>query len=1774
MAEIIYSFPATREQQDKADGQKRPEATYRIEIHSRGGEPTEIHSINTADKDKYYQFVYDDNTSWMADGDTLQELFGEVPQTRGGKIETSLPLELASGAQRGVVGSIVLKLIHVFAKPAGDKLVGDIATRLENKQLSATREGLHIVKRDFTLQYYATDKKAIADDKPILLFVHGTNSNTEGAFGGLAQNRVFDEMYNLYSGNVLAYQHRTLTASPLQNTVDLVKALPDKCTLHLITHSRGGLIGDLLSKYAAGKFFGEQELALFKKEGRKQDLKSIAELESLFRDKRISVEKFVRVASPSAGTLLASDRMDHILNVFFNIAGTTSVFADVLHDLISAVLKEKSNINVLPGLEAMHPQSIFIKALNARSPGSEIDGSSLIVISGNGRLSLSFRGLLVILGKLFYRQRSDLVVNTDSMYLGVCRSGSIQYFFDEGTNVDHIHYFNNQRTLQALLNALKTAPGNTVNGYKRVPQLEIPASDRGVLGIDGGELHPATTPPSGKRPVVLLLPGIMGSNIYDEKSRMWLNYWGILKGDLSHMTDLDGKDIRARSIIKSSYNKLYLQLSKQYDVVIFPFDWRKPMKDAAAELNKKITELLKLSVQIKIIGHSMGGVLVRDFIVYHRETWEILNRRSGFRLLFLGSPLNGSHRIPAVLFGMDGIINKLSFLDMKHSKKELVSFFTSLPGILSLLPFSKGEGMDYADIELWKKMRSGMNDDAWPLPPVGAGTKERLKEFAAYRDEVLSASSGIDYTNMVYIAGQDKATPCGFSITGGRLVFNYTREGDQSVTWATGIPAKMIELEQVYYVDVTHGDLANDDKIFSGIEEILSRGSTNRLSKKRPVFRDTQKTFTINEHTDFDLSETGLERSIMGTTAVTEAVVSRNPLIVSVSHGDLAYASFPVLAGHFNGDAILQAEKAIDHNLNSMLQYKHRMGGYPGPIGTYEVIYKRDPFFEGAIIVGLGEPEKLTAYMLSKSVAIGAANYLIGMPSGNTGYKTVGISALLIGTGYGNLSIENSIKAVIEGVNNANSTVAALDCGYPQITNIEFIEQCETNTISALFALKNIECCDNETYNIKMETARIRKLFGCRKTLPVQNSEEWWNRLAIRTEPIYRNGKNPATDEGGTYQGKKLIFSASTGDARDEVSELHSNTAITDSFLKEISVGGQWSDAVAKSLFELLIPNAFKNQLKRKGHITWILDKDSASYPWELLQDSSVKARPLCIDAGMIRQLSTRDFTPKIEGIISEKALIIADPELGGFLPQLEQAREEGEVVKRQMDMKGWANLSLIGSDYSDIVKVLYTDSYKIVHIAGHGIYDPENTFSSGIVLGNNIFLTPADIQQLPVVPELVFVNCCHLGAVSSVDDKFVRDRYRLAANIGTELIEMGVRAVVVAGWQVADDAAREFAEIFYENLFAGETFGVAVRKARSRIYDPKKPNDNTWGAYQCYGDPYYKLSNRTADPIKNKNYIIEEQVYIDLFNLLNQLDVRYTKKQKVLDKLARITADRKRAGLSSARIDETEAMIYYELAMYDAADMKFRELKGWDDAAFSVNALHKFFSNCTYKAFKEYLDDNANRASAEKQIRDVLKHLQNLQDINATAERHALMGSAYKRLAYMEGTLSKKRSLIEHAIISYRDAYQKSKRIYPLNTLLIYDVILHFGKEKRTKKPDSRELEDYIAILKDTAAQPLQSALDMDYWDNTDPTGMMLALLFLDAENAAQDGPWDRLFEMGSELRRRFGSVGKKQAELYNFELMINALDMYDSSVTNSHLERLRIKVSELLERFKMQHD
>ena len=54
-------------------------------------------------------------------------------------------------------------------------------------------------------------------------------------------------------------------------------------------------------------------------------------------------------------------------------------------------------------------------------------------------------------------------------------------------------------------------------------------------------------------------------------------------------------------------------------------------------------------------------------------------------------------------------------------------------------------------------------------------------------------------------------------------------------------------------------------------------------------------------------------------------------------------------------------------------------------------------------------------------------------------------------------------------------------------------------------------------------------------------------------------------------------------------------------------------------------------------------------------------------------------------------------------------------------------------------------------------------------------------------------------------------DRAAFAATIARELIELGVRCVVAAGWAVNDRLAAVFATTFYDQLLYGQRFIDAV---------------------------------------------------------------------------------------------------------------------------------------------------------------------------------------------------------------------------------------------------------------------------------------------------------------------------------------------------------------------------
>ncbi|RYF96089.1 MAG: CHAT domain-containing protein, partial [Chitinophagaceae bacterium] len=864
------------------------------------------------------------------------------------------------------------------------------------------------------------------------------------------------------------------------------------------------------------------------------------------------------------------------------------------------------------------------------------------------------------------------------------------------------------------------------------------------------------------------------------------------------------------------------------------------------------------------------------------------------------------------------------------------------------------------------------------------------------RDFINKHNKDIDYTNAVYIAGRDKSTPSGYEFDdNNNLVFLSTAAGDQSVTWDSGIPKKMIESDTVYYADASHGALSTDPNLFTAISEILVTGSTGLLKKTRPVIRATEVIFRTPPVHDFDLSPEGIEKTILGIGGETVQEEGETPIRVSISNGDLKYAAYPLLAGHFKNDGILYAEKAIDYNMKGVLTERYRLGLYPGEIGSNEVIITGQKDFNGTVIVGLGDPGTLTAFQLTKSVEQGIAKYLLSLNGrtlpGNGRGSQVGISSLAIACSYGGLSVEKSVRAIVLGIQNANTRIRQiLKEGAKTVTHLEFVEQYQDRALNCLYVLNEIEKEEDSTLNVIFEKKRIKKLPGSRERLPLDNTEDWWTRINVKLKEYAISDMGSDRPLTGMIRG--MQFNISTGGAREEQRDLFTSRELVAALINDLSGNNQWTPALAKTIFELLVPNDFKEQLKKQSNINWIVDKDTAAYPWELLQDSTNNAKPLCINAGMVRQLATQDYRTRINAVVKNSALVVADPDLKGFIPQLQGALQEGEMVADILKENEFETTKISRGGASDIIQALFSEDYRIIHLAGHGLFNENAAEGSGMVIGNNVFLSTREICQMSAVPELVFVNCCHLGKTDGAAEELYRNRYKLAANIGTQLIENGVKVVIAAGWAVDDAAALEFTRVFYKYMFDGAEFGEAVREARRVIYD-KFRHTNTWGAYQCYGDQFYRL--RTGYRKQTvREYVIAKEAEIDLVNLLNKLEITGYSGEQMLEELNGISGAIDKAGIRNGETTEMEALIYGGLCMYPEAMSKYESLLNMENASFSFSAMEKY---CNIRP-KFYLHEFRKEGKSSRQllsnIDKVIKDLNLLINYSPTAERLNMLGS------------------------------------------------------------------------------------------------------------------------------------------------------------------------------------
>ena len=1701
------------------------------------------------------------------------------------------------GATRGFLGDVVLSAIDVITGVAKNPAVDFITSKAVERVDEQVVGGLYALAVESLPPLKGggppvARAPAAADGGPLLVFVHGTFSNTHASFAKLwSQNpQHVRTLFAKYADRVYALEHPTLGVGPITNALALAQAMPDGARLHLVTHSRGGLVAEVLARVCANPQLSAEDLAFFKGAEYSPQRDALKALVDVVRKRRISVERVVRVACPARGTLLASKRLDAYLSVFkwtLELAGIP--VAPVLVDFLGEVAQRRADPMMIPGLAAQIPDSPLIQWLHAVN--APIAGE-LRVIAGDIEGDSVVSWLKTLLADAFYWTDNDLIVQTRSMYGGAPRAAGASFVLDQGGKVSHFSYFSNPRTVEAVVNALtQDAP----SGFRVIGPLSWSGeSATGVRGRGADDGKPASD-----LPAVFVLPGILGSNLKVAGKRIWLG-WRLING-LKRLDYTYGQSdsVEPDGPIGSMYGDLAQYLAKTHEVIEFAYDWRKPIEEEAQRLaiavEAKLDARAASGTPVRLLAHSMGGVLARTMQLERPDVWQRMMGHADARLLMLGTPNGGSWAPMQVLSGDDSFGNMLVTFGAPFQDRSARALMARFPGFIQLqaalldetLALSKqATWQALADDDLkrvrdnswWHREEIQITSYSWGVPP------QQVLDRAVVLRKRLDAQVGGDLASfsdkVMLVLGQAKFTPDGYTFGDEGLVYlDAPDQGDGRVT----VSSARLPGVRTWQLDCVHGDLSNAKQAFDAYRELLDTGSTTLLRPhvENPVSRGASARVRSRPSRERVVGPPPQEpRELLA--AETQPPItpaSRGAALqVTVINGDLSFIGQPLMLGHYRSLRLSGTEFVMNRLIGGAMHDSLKVGLYPEPPGTHQIFVNsrtdpenpwQPPRPEAVIVAGLGGEGELRPADLVRTVrqaTIAWAQRMTEVKSGDDADAPAlfEIAATMIGSGGTGITVGQSAQLVAQGVREADDRLRE--------ANERAAIEHEADPKRAMHRRPRV----GHLYLVELYLDRATEAW---RSLQVQNTATP-GRYAIAN--IVRSGtgalRRPldssyrgadydfitAVTQAGPYDQATIAYTLDTKRARAEVRAQATQGPLLRELVARASNDQNTDRRIGRTLFQLLVPVEMESFLGGTTEMVIELDGGTAGIPWELLDTDAGgggSAPPWAIRAKLLRKLRTNQFRQQVvDAEADASVLVIGEPQCDpAVYPRLTGARDEASAVVASLTANGALDAQRVkalispddpdrfGADALTIVNSLLERDWRIVHIAGHG--EPPELFGPvplkpgdppqqlvnprGVVLSGNAFLGTREIHNMRTVPELVFINCCHLAARSPQEVLAgTYDRARFAANVAEELIEIGVRCVIAAGWAVEDEPAKVFATTFYQALLRGRRFVDAVADARMAAH---ALGGNTWAAYQCYGDPDWTFRRGVGDAQHPAPSLGDEFAAVAsppaLALALESLAIksRYQKAAKEKQR-AKIRHLEERFGDlwgGMGVVAESFGLAWAETKGTAQAIAWYSKALAANDGSASIKAAEQL-GNLRARLALETVEQAQKKdggpsdrqlAVARREIRSALDVLEGLTKLQPSIERHNLCGSAWKRLALV-AAISRRVADERSAIANMKKAYARAEALardtnyaalfYPALNRMAAELIVD-GSKPDWSRFDSRTLADVRESL------ALKARDDPDFWSFV---GVIELRLFhaiaerrLSAERASIEQEFEELF-------------------------------------------------------------
>jgi hypothetical protein len=509
------------------------------------------------------------------------------------------------------------------------------------------------------------------------------------------------------------------------------------------------------------------------------------------------------------------------------------------------------------------------------------------------------------------------------------------------------------------------------------------------------------------------------------------------------------------------------------------------------------------------------------------------------------------------------------------------------------------------------------------------------------------------------------------------------------------------------------------------------------------------------------------------------------------------------------------------------------------------------------------------------------------------------LASVLIGSGNGNLSVRQCVESWIRGIKRALDEAHRTQ-GDRRLRQVTFVELDALKIRAIQAAILDVRQLQESEIDIAFNPLSQDQLQVLEEKGLELKQEHQRQQLEQARQELRRSRSGHGALDRGDRQPTRLTaamdvdprsphrvrycFAALTEAASIPERSTILNRVIVEQANDELAGESDPSAQLERGQFlgRLLIPQELRPHLSSAAPLVLQLDATTARIHWEMIAQPDPVLPPeedaaagtlspfLGTYRGLTRQLKSQFARPPepartLQPVL--RVLVVADPAREAPLPG---AEEEGlavaalfEQFNGHAERAGWLQrfevVCLIGSvaaTPSRVLRELSVRRYDVLHFAGHCVYNTESPPDSGWIFSDGVVMSASELQRIDRVPHVVVSNACESGITPDRSDERT---VALVPSFAEAFFAQGVANFVGTAWPVDDLAAREFATTLYGALLglggeSADPLPIHLAMLHARLAVARSPSGRgTWGAYQHYGNPYFRLLAVPSDPTRER---------------------------------------------------------------------------------------------------------------------------------------------------------------------------------------------------------------------------------------------------------------------------------------------------------------------------------